>query len=155
MQKHVLTAMAALCITMAAVAQPTTTGLVAYWPLNGNFTDAGPNNLTTTNTGATAAANSAGTANAAMYFNNTLGVQATIYATVANTAAYSNISFAASASYTVAHWFRLNEVPNSASGFFDNGFNSNGYCTWAWRTGGAGNPIQLNFNAVVNSNYCY
>lgn len=149
MQKHLLTAVAALCFAVAG-AQPTTNGLVAYWPLNGNFTDAGPNTIAVTNTGVTATTGANGTANAAMFFNNALSSTATVVPATSFGAVTINsaLNFGQTASYTVAHWFRITNASSTiGSGFFDNCMNYNGYATWLWRSSGTGNPIQVHFNA--------
>ncbi len=134
MQKNLITVLAALCFALATTAQIPTSGQVAYWPMNGNFTDAGPNAINVTNTGATATTNGLGMLNKAMFFNNTLStngsiVQATIYATATINSA---INFSESSSFTVAHWFKLTNIAAAGlgSGFFDNSLNYNGFGTW-------------------------
>lgn len=151
MQKHVLTAMAALCIALTVTAQPTT-GLVAYWPMNGNFTDAGPNNINVTNNGpVTGIANNSGVANAAMFFNNAINSggtypAATQYATFVSPAA---LSFNSTASFTIGMAFKINAIPDAGAGgiaLLDNNLNYSGYGIWAWRSTGTGNPIKMIFN---------
>jgi hypothetical protein len=149
--KRFLLYLAMSVYTLVVTAQAPTSGLVAYWPLNGNFTDAGPNNISVTNTGATAAANNVGVANNAIYINNTSlssGNPASVFASGAINAA---INFNSTASYTISFAFRINATGpvttgNQSSGFFDNNMNYNGYGLWFWRTTAAGNPIILHFN---------
>ncbi len=144
MKKHLFT-LFLIVNFFAANAQAPTSGLVAYWPLNGNFTDAGPNNISTVNTGSIATTNNIGTANTAMAFLNTLSpANPTVYATPAITSA---INFATGTNFTVSFSFKLNSIPASGgTGLFDNCLNYGGYGVWVWH-----NPIQLNFNCKNGS----
>jgi Concanavalin A-like lectin/glucanases superfamily len=150
MQKRLLTALAALCFALATTAQIPVAGLVAYWPMNGNLTDAGPNAISVTNTGVTATTNGLGMVNTSMFFNNTMSASnpnnATIFAAAAINA---NINFSQTASYTISHWFKINttSLNGTGCGFFDNNLNYGGYGTWCWRTSGTTGPIQVHFNA--------
>jgi Concanavalin A-like lectin/glucanases superfamily/Secretion system C-terminal sorting domain len=126
-------------------AQPSTTGLVAYWPMNGNFTDAGPGNIVVTNIGSTATSNNTSTASTAMAFANTIApATPSIYATSAVTSA---INFAAGTNFSFSLSFKLNAIPangSGASGLFDNMINSAGYGAYVSRN--SGGAIQINFN---------
>ncbi|MDX1938038.1 MAG: LamG-like jellyroll fold domain-containing protein [Flavihumibacter sp.] len=150
MQKMILTALAVLCLGVISMAQPTS-GLVAYFSMNGNFNDAGPYGITVTNTGVTATTNGLNAENRAMFFNNTLSTSYTIVpATCFGSATInSNINFSQSASYTISHWFKINSLATlgSGSGFFDNNLNYAGYGTSCLRPGGGSNPIQVIFYA--------
>jgi len=121
-------------------AQPLT-GLVAYWPMNGNFTDNGPNNIATTNTGTTSTTNFVGTANTAMLFSNPTATVVQ-YATPAINAAL-NFTGDFSLDFSVF----LPSLPHTA-GFFDNCINYGGYGGWFWNPSGF---IQLQFNFKNNS----
>ena len=59
------TLLAALFICTAVTAQPTA-GLMAYWRMDGNYVDAGPNFINGTNFASTATTNNKSVANAAM-----------------------------------------------------------------------------------------
>ncbi|TAH05861.1 MAG: T9SS C-terminal target domain-containing protein [Sphingobacteriales bacterium] len=142
MQKKILFVLAMLCLVVNSFGQPVP-GLVAYWPMNGDFTDAGPNNLSVTNTAVTGTTNVAGVANRAMYFANPTSTVAN-YATVTANAAINftgdfSISFAFYLSTTYAH----------PKGFFDNGLNGAsgggfGYGMWSWNANGY-NSLCFNF----------
>lgn len=147
MQKKILFVLVVLCLVVVVYAQPTS-GLVAYWSLNGNFTDAGPYNISVANTGVTATQNGINNQDRAMFFNNTLGIGFVIPATSFGTVtSNSNLNFSQSASYTITHWFKISNTGSIGSGFFDNNMNYNGYSTWVWGSSGAGTPLQVHFNA--------
>ncbi len=118
-------------------AQPTT-GLVAYWPMNGNFTDAGPNNITGTNFGATATTNYASAANSAMQFLNPLSpvVQ---YATHPINA---NLSFGTAQDFSIDFSVLTTSLPH-AGGIYDNMLNYGGPGIFMWNSSGF---PQINFN---------
>lgn len=138
---------AALCLSYT-IAQPTA-GLVAYWPLNGNFTDNGPNNISVTNTSVTATTNAAGIINSAMSFNNPTSTVAS-YATITSNAA---INF--TGDFSIDFSFYINSPYVHGMGFFDNGINPNsanayGYGVWFWNVGF--NQLAFNFrNGSVQS----
>ena len=147
MKRILLTTIVAFCISYTT-AQPTA-GLVAYWPMNGNFSDLGPNSISVTNTGATATTNKNGVVNTAMLFANNINVNtATIYAASTINPA---INFSQSASFTISHFFKINALnsinPGGASNFFDNNLNYGGYGIWVTRSGvpSTGNLIQIIF----------
>jgi hypothetical protein len=113
-----------LCSTLFA--QAPTAGLVAYLPLNTNFTDAGPGAIATTVIGSpTATTNNLGTANSAMAFVNTNPAAPTQYVSFPSTAA---ISFAPAANFSLCFSFKLNTLTQSGGhGLFDNNLNHGGY----------------------------
>lgn len=130
MQKHLLTAMAALCFAVAS-AQPTA-GLVAYWSFNGNFSDAGPNSINGTNAGATATTNAAGAVNTAMAFANP-GSTVAQYATHPVNA---NVNFGTAQDFSVDLTFYMSSAMTHAFGLYDNNLNYGGYGVWLWNPGG-------------------
>lgn len=132
--RSLIIVMALLCACRQGYAQPTA-GLAAYWPLNGNFTDNGPNNISVTNTSVTATTNYTGTANAAMNFNNS-GSTVTSYASCATSSA---INF--TGNFSIDFSFMVPSFPHTM-GFFDNCLNTNGYGVWIWNTG----ALQINLN---------
>lgn len=150
--KRILTTVFFATVYHITEAQLPSTGLVASWSMNGNFTDAGPSNISVTNNGpVTATTNNVGAANAAMFFNNVINVTsaspaATQYATFTSPAP---LNFNATASFTIGMVFKINSIPNvnqGGVGLIDNNSNYGGYSLFAWRTTAAGNPIQLVFN---------
>jgi hypothetical protein len=116
---------------LASLAQPTA-GLVAYWPMNGNFTDAGPNAIHGSNVGATATTNYAGAANAAMNFNNPVSTVAQ-YATHPVNA---NLNFAAGQNFTIVFSVYANSPFVHNGGFYDNNLNYGGPGVWFWNSPG-------------------
>lgn len=149
MQKHLLTAMAALCVVVAA-AQPTA-GLVSYWTMNGNLTSSGPTSINITNTNVTATTNAAGTINTAMAFNNPTG-SVVSFGTVT-----PNASLNFTGDFSIDFAFYINSPYVHAMGFFDNGINSNassafGYGVWFWNPGGANRLVINCRNGAVQSN---
>jgi Concanavalin A-like lectin/glucanases superfamily/Secretion system C-terminal sorting domain len=106
--------------------QAPTSGMVAYWPLSGNFTDAGPGAIATTVTGPIAATtNNLGTANSAMAFVNANPAAPTQYVSFPSTAA---INFAPSADFSLCLSFKLNSLTQAGGmGLFDHNLNHGGY----------------------------
>lgn len=136
------------CISAMLTAQPTA-GLVAYWPMNGNFNDAGPNGIHGTNVGATATTNAAGTANTAIAFSNP-GSTVVQYATHPVNAA---LNFSGLQDFTYSFSFYLSSPWIRTGGFYDNNLNYSGPGIWIWQNGGATDyKIQLNYrNASLAS----
>jgi len=127
-----------------AQAQPVN-GLVAYWPLNGNYNDAGPNNINGTNFGSTATTNYASAANSAMQFLNP-GSTVPQYATVSSPL----LNFGAAQDFSIAFSVYVNSPIVHAGGLFDNNINSGGYAVWFWNSGFP--SFQFNFrNASVGT----
>jgi len=119
-------------------AQPAS-GLVAYWPMNGNFTDAGPNSIANTNFGATATTNKANAANSAMSFSNPTS-------TVAQYAAHninSNLNFSGSNDFSIDFSLFITSPYIHTGGLYDNNLNYNGPGVWYWNSPGY---IALQFN---------
>jgi hypothetical protein len=145
MKRILLTPVVALCVCYA-IAQPTA-GLVAYWPMNGNFNDAGPNAIHGTNAGATATTNVSGASNAAMNFSNP-GSTVAQYATHPVNA---NTSFAVGQDFTIVFSAYATSPFVHPGGFYDNGINYNGPGVWFWNVNGFP-QIQFNFrNASVGT----
>ncbi len=123
-------------------------GLVAYWPLNGNYNDAGPNNITGTNFGSTATTNYASAANSAMQFLNP-GSAVPQYATVSSPL----LNFGAAQDFSVVFSVYINSPIVHPGGLFDNNINSGGYAVWFWNPG-VFPQFQFNFrnNSVGTTN---
>ncbi len=132
-----------LIISFKNFAQAPTTGLVGYWPMNGNFNDASGNGFNATNVGATATNDKNGTAGGAMQFSNPSTVPTTVaqYALLPTTA--TALNFTASQDFSLSFWFYANAPFNHNAGLFDNNLNTSGYGVWYWNTNGF---PQLNFN---------
>jgi Concanavalin A-like lectin/glucanases superfamily len=122
----------------------TTTGMVAYFPLNGTVADAGPNSISATNVGANATTNNAGVANSAMGFSNT-NANTLIVDQYATHAINANTSFAAAQNFTIAFACKITSLPTSGgAGLYDNNLNYGGSGVWAWKSNGFP-QIQFNF----------
>lgn len=130
MKKILLTFLMFLCMGFA-IAQPTA-GLVAYWPMNGNFTDAGPYGIATTNNGATATTNMAGTANTAMAFSNPLSTVPQFGTHAIN----ANTSFGINQDFTIVFTAYANSPFVHTGGFYDNNLNTSGPGVWFWNSPG-------------------
>lgn len=134
---------------MLAIAQPTNVGLVGYWPMDGNFNDAGPYAVHGTNGGATPTTNIASQANKAMQFLNPSANSTTVvqWATIP---VNSNFSFTGNQDFTIAFYTFVNSPFVHTGGLYDNNLNYGGPGIWFWN-----NPtmrIQFNYkNASVNS----
>jgi hypothetical protein len=128
-------------IAFSIFAQPTS-GLVAYWPMNGNYNDAGPNAINGTNAGSTASTNKSGAANSAMNFDNPTF-------TVVQYATHpinSNLNFSGTQNFTITFLFYLNTPWVHNGGFYDNCLNYNGVGIWQWNLGTNPN-IQFNYRS--------
>jgi hypothetical protein len=138
MKKILLFVWAALCI-YSSNAQPTA-GLVAYWPMNGNFNDAGPNAINGSNIGATASTNNAGLANTAMAFANPTATVAQ-YATHPVNAA---LNFLGTQNFSISFAFYVNTPFVHNMGLYDNCINYGGPGIFFWQPGASPN-VQFNY----------
>jgi len=135
-------------IAIKVISQPTA-GLVAYWPMNGNFNDAGPNAINGTNSGATATTSQNNSANTAMAFSNP-GSTVDQYGSHPTN---GNLSFGTAQDFTISFSYYIASPWIHTGGFYDNCLNYNGYGIWIWQNGGPTDyKIQFNFrNASVAS----
>jgi hypothetical protein len=136
--KKIITLLSTL-VFFTQVFSQTTVGMVAYFPMNGTFTDAGPNSISATNFAATATTNNAGTANSAMNFANVPAPVAQYATHVANV----NTSFGTTQNFTIAFACNISSIPH-AGGLYDNNLNYGGPGVWLWNTNGFP-QIQFNF----------
>lgn len=144
--KNLLFTLLSVCLLVSVNAQPTA-GLVAYWKMDGNFTDSGPYNITGTNSGATATTNSAGTANKAMAFSNPTGTVVQYGSHAIN----SNVNFSGSQDFSITMNIYLNAPYVHTGGLYDNNLNFNGPGVWYWNVSGYP-QIQFNYkNASVGT----
>ena len=125
-----------------AHAQIPTSGLVAYWPLNGNFNDAGPNSINGTNVGATATADKLNAANNAIDFNNPTSTVNQYGTHPVN----SNLNFSLAQNFSISFLFYLKSPFVHTVGFYDNNLNYAGYGAFLWLSGG---NYQLVFLAAM------
>lgn len=138
MKRILLTPVIVLCVIFS-IAQPTA-GLVAYFPMNGNFTDAGPYGIAGTNAGATATTNYAGVANTAMAFAN----PASTVPQYGTHAINANTSFGINQDFTIVFTAYATSPYIHPGGFYDNNLNTSGPGVWYWSA--AGYPaVQFNF----------
>jgi Concanavalin A-like lectin/glucanases superfamily/Secretion system C-terminal sorting domain len=121
-----------------AFAQAPTAGLVAYWPLDGNFNDASGNGINGTNIAATATANKNGLANKAMDFANPSSTAVAQSATHPITAA---LNFTALQDFTLTFWVYLNSTISHNVGVYDNNLNAGGYGVFIFNS-----PLQMRFS---------
>jgi Concanavalin A-like lectin/glucanases superfamily/Secretion system C-terminal sorting domain len=128
-----------LCINKV-FAQAPTNGLVAYWPLDGNFNDASGNAINGTNLSATSTTNKNGLANKAMNFANPTTPATAQYGSHPIT---SSLNFTVSQDFTFSFWVYVNSPYNHTCGIYDNNLNQAGYGAWFWNTNGF---PQINFN---------
>ena len=123
-------------------AQPTA-GLVAYWRLDGNYQDAGPNLIHGTNAGSTATTNYAFAASKAMAFSN----PSSTVPQYATHPVSSFVNFSGTQDFTISFSFYLNSPWIHTGGFYDNNLNYGGPGIWIWSSGG----IKIQFNYKNNS----
>jgi Concanavalin A-like lectin/glucanases superfamily/Secretion system C-terminal sorting domain len=136
-----------LSASLLTRAQIPATGLVAYWPMNGNFNDAGPNAINGTNFSATSTTNKLGSAASAMNFNNP-GSSVVQYGThPVNTA----LNFGAAQNFTLSFLTFINSPLPHPVGLYDNNLNYGGYGVYFWQPA-ANATFQFNFrNQSVSS----
>lgn len=140
MRKNLLSACLIFVLTIHGSSQIPTSGLVAYWPMNGNYTDAGPYGIHGTNAGSNATTNKFGAASSAMSFSNPTSTVSQYATHPAN----SNLSFSASQDFTISFLFYMNSPWVRTGGFYDNGLNNRGIGIWIWNSPGTP-TIQFNF----------
>ena len=149
MKRVLLSLMALLCVQLAVKAQPTNVGLVGYWPMDGNFNDAGPYAVHGSNFGATATTNIAAQANKAMQFLNPSPTSTTVvqWGTIP---VNSNFSFTGAQDFTIGFYVFVNSPLVHTCGFYDNNLNYGGPGIWFWNN--VTNRVQFNYkNASINS----
>lgn len=128
-----------LLYCLGSFAQPTS-GLVAYWRMDGNFNDSTSNAINGTNTGATATTNNFGVANKAMDFNNPTSTVVQ-YATHPINAA---LNFSGTQNFTISFAFYINSPWVHNGGLYDNCLNYAGPGIYIWKPGSAPN-LQFNY----------
>ncbi len=130
MKKFLPTLLAALFVCTAVTAQPTA-GLMAYWRMDGNYVDAGPNFINGTNSGSTATTNNKSVANTAMAYANP-GSPVVQFATHPVNA---NLSFGTNQDFTIDFSVLTTSQPH-AGGIYDNNLNSGGPGVFMWNANG-------------------
>lgn len=122
--------------------QAPTNGLVAYWPMDGNFNDLGTNAINGTNFGATNTNNIFGETDKAMAFSNPNPTITVVnqYASHPNNA---NLNFTLDQDFSVDFNFFIASPFVHGGGLYDYGTNYFGIGVWYWNTNGF---LQLQFN---------
>jgi len=136
MKRTLLSLMAVICL-YASKAQPTA-GLVAYWRMDGNYTDAGPNFINGTNFASTATTNNKNVANTAMAYAN----PASPVVQYATHPINANLSFGANQDFSIDFSVLTSSQPH-AGGIYDNNLNYGGPGVFMWNSNGF---QQINFN---------
>jgi hypothetical protein len=136
MKKITLSLMAAACL-YGATAQPTA-GLVAYWRMDGNYVDAGPNFINGTNFASTATTNNKNVANTAMAFAN----PASAVVQYATHPINANVSFGTNQDFSIDFSVLTSSQPHPG-GIYDNNLNYGGPGVFMWNANGF---QQINFN---------
>lgn len=136
MRRILLTMAAVLCL-YALIAQPTA-GLMAYWRLDGNYVDAGPNFINGTNFGSTPGTNNKNLANTAMAYAN----PASTVPQYATHPVNANLSFGTNQDLSIDFSLLTTSQPH-AGGIYDNNLNYGGPGIFMWNSNGF---PQINFN---------
>ncbi len=145
--KYTLLFFLSLAINTIGFCQIPTAGLVVYWPLNGNYSDAGTYNIAGTNFASTASTNKQGTANTAMAFTNPTSVVAQYRTHAFN----SNVNFTSAQDFTISFLMYINSPYVHPCGLYDNNLNYAGPGVFFWTSNGYP-QIQFNFkNGSVGS----
>jgi Concanavalin A-like lectin/glucanases superfamily/Secretion system C-terminal sorting domain len=137
MKKILLFLMAALLCLLTATAQPTA-GLMAYWRMDGNYLDAGPNLINGTNAGSTATTNNKSLANMAMAYSNPAAPVVQFATHPVNT----NVSFGINQDFSIDFSILTSSQPHPG-GIYDNNLNYGGPGVFMWNANGF---QQINFN---------
>lgn len=129
-------------LSFTLFSQPTTTGLLAYFKLNGNTTNSGPANITASAIGTSYTTNNAGAANNAVQFAGNVN-------SYLDFTDNGNLDFSGTTNFTISFSFYFNGTANS--GLLDNCLNYGGWGVWFWKQNNVWN-IQFNYkNASVGS----
>ncbi|HMC99254.1 MAG TPA: LamG-like jellyroll fold domain-containing protein, partial [Ferruginibacter sp.] len=133
--------------TIAGICQPTT-GLVAYFPMDGNFNDAGPYNIAGTNVGSCLpTTNIFGQPNKAMAFSNPTNTVVQYGTHAIN----GNVNFSGAQDFTYSFSLYLSSPYVHSGGVYDNNLNYGGPGIWFWNSPGY-LALQFNYkNASVAS----
>lgn len=143
----VIILLASCFASFSLFAQIPTSGLVAYWPMNGNYTNPINSALNGTNTASTASADKFGTANSAMNFSNPTSTVAQ-YATHP---VHASTSFSGTQNFTITFLFYISTPWIQNGGLYDNCLNYGGYGIYIWKPGTNPN-LQFNYkNGSVGS----
>jgi hypothetical protein len=146
MSKVLPALLAALFVCSVVKAQPTA-GLMAYWRMDGNYVDAGPNLINGTNSGSTATSNNKNVANTAMAFAN----PSSTVPQYATHPVNANVNFGTNQDFTIDFSVYANSPFVHTGGFYDNNLNYGGPGVWFWNANGFP-QIQFNFkNASVGT----
>jgi Concanavalin A-like lectin/glucanases superfamily/Secretion system C-terminal sorting domain len=128
--KRILLSLMALVCLYAAKAQPTA-GLMAYWRMDGNYVDAGPNFINGTNSGSTATTNNKSVSNAAMAYAN----PASTVVQFATHPVNANLSFGTAQDFTIDFSLLTSSQPHPG-GIYDNNLNYSGPGVFMWNANG-------------------
>ncbi|MBK8609197.1 MAG: T9SS type A sorting domain-containing protein [Chitinophagaceae bacterium] len=146
MKRIVFSLLAWVCLSVTVTAQPTA-GLMAYWRMDGNYVDAGPNFINGTNSGSTATTNNKSVANTAMAYANP-GSPVVQFATHPVNA---NLSFGTNQDFSIDFSVLTSSQPHPG-GIYDNNLNYGGPGVFMWNANGFQQLI-FNFkNASVLTN---
>jgi Concanavalin A-like lectin/glucanases superfamily/Secretion system C-terminal sorting domain len=121
-------------------AQPTTTGMLAYFTLNGTSANTGPATVSATMANTTFTTNKANTPNSAVQFAGNLN-------SLINFTDNGNLDFTGNTNFTISFAFFFNG--STTSGLVDNCLNYGGWGIWLWST--VAGTWNLQFNYKNNS----
>jgi hypothetical protein len=124
-----------LALLNITIAQAPTSGLVAYYPLDGNYTNTISGSFNGSNFGSVATTNKNNVANRAMAFSNT-NTNALIVGQYATIPITTSINFTGSQNFTVSFYALFSSPYIHAAGLFDNCLNYGGYGCFFWNANG-------------------
>ncbi|MEK7226351.1 MAG: LamG domain-containing protein, partial [Bacteroidota bacterium] len=132
--------LASCYLSFSLFSQPATTGLLAYFKLNGNTTNSGSASITASAISTSYTTNNAGAANNAVQFAGNLN-------SYIDFTDNGNLDFSGTANFTISFSFFFNG--SSTSGLIDNCLNYGGWGVWLWST--VAGTWNLQFNYKNNS----
>jgi hypothetical protein len=139
--KYVVLFILSFFVNIVLYAQPTS-GLIAYWSLDGNYTNTISSALNGTNFSSTATTNKNSVANKAMAFANT-NTNALIVGQYATIPVNAAVNFTGTQNFTISFYALFNSPFIHAGGLYDNCLNYGGSGCFFWNPSGF---PQINFN---------
>lgn len=127
---------ASCLFTFSLFAQPTTTGLLCHFKLDGNTTNSGPANVTASPISTTYTTNNANASNKALQFGGNLN-------SYINFTDNGNLDFTGTNNFTISFSFFFNG--SSTGGLIDNCLNYGGWGVWLWSTVAGTWNLQFNY----------
>ncbi|TRX15948.1 LamG domain-containing protein [Flavobacterium franklandianum] len=133
--KNTLIVLICLLFNFYIHSQAPLNGLVAHWPLDGNFDDSGSLGINGLNSGTTSTSNVFAVANKAMNFSNS-NATSTIVNQYATHTSKANLNFTQAQDFSIDYNVYFSGPYIHPGGIYDNGLNYGGYGIFFWEGNG-------------------